>query len=78
MVLIADLRFSRVEALGLAALFLAQFLFTSTEVRYLFIALYLILALALMIGGGAERRSMFFALLIGPRAGRGAIRAGSE
>jgi cation:H+ antiporter len=77
-VLIADLRFSRVEALGLAALFLAQFLFTSTEVRYLFIALYLTLALALLIGGGAERRSMFFALLIGPRAGRSATRAGSE
>jgi cation:H+ antiporter len=77
-VLIADLRFSRIEALLLAALFLAQFLFTSTEVRYLFIALYLLLAFALLIAGGSKRRSMFFGLLIGPTAGPSASRTGSD
>ena len=77
-VLIADLRFSRIEALLLAALFLAQFLFTSTEVRYLFIALYLLLALAFLIAGGSRRRSMFFGLLVGPSAGRSASRTGSD
>ena len=77
-VLIADLRFSRVEALLLAALFLAQFLLTSTEVRYLFIALYLVLALALLIAGGSRRRRMFFGLLIGPTTGGGGSRAGSD
>jgi cation:H+ antiporter len=77
-VLIADLRFSRIEALLLAALFLAQFLFTSTEVRYLFIALYLVLALALLIGGGPRRRSMFFGLLSGPTAGGSASRTGPD
>ena len=77
-VLIADLCFSRVEALLLAALFLAQFLFTCTEVRYLFIAFYLLLAVGLLIGGGPKRRPMFFALLIPSRAGRGASRIPSD
>ena len=39
--LIVDLRFTRTEALMLAVLFLGQFLFTTTETRYFFIALYL-------------------------------------
>jgi len=68
-VLIVDLRFGRAEALLLAALFLAQFMFTSTEVRYFFVALYLILAVVFLITGGPERRRMFLEALKGP--GRG-------
>jgi cation:H+ antiporter len=60
-VLIVDLRFSRVEALGLAALFAGQFLFTSTEVRYLFTALYVLLTLALLTSG--NRRRLFAAVV---------------
>ena len=39
-ILIADLRFSRRDAIVLALLFIGQFAFTSTHVRYLFIVLY--------------------------------------
>jgi cation:H+ antiporter len=66
-VLIVDLRFSRLEAMALAALFLAQFLFTSTEVRYLFIGFYLALAAALLIQGGGKRRHDLFSILVGRR-----------
>jgi cation:H+ antiporter len=61
--LIVDLRFSRVEALLLAMLFLGQFLFTTTESRYLFIVLYLALFLGLFAFGGSPRRAAFIALL---------------
>ncbi|MGE4609310.1 MAG: sodium:calcium antiporter [Myxococcota bacterium] len=64
-VLIVDLRFSRLEAISLAALFLGQFLFTSTEVRYLFIGFYLALAIALLIQGGGKRRRDLLAILAG-------------
>jgi len=64
-VLIVDLRFSRLEAVSLAALFLAQFLFTSTEVRYLFIGFYLALAIALLIRGGGQRRRYLVSILAG-------------
>ena len=60
-IVISDLRFSRVEGIGLAVLFAGQFLFTSTEVRYLFIALYLTLSLGLLFS--AKRRRIFFSLL---------------
>jgi len=60
-VMICDLRFSRREALLLAVLFGGQFLFTSTEVRYLFTALYLVIALVLLLNG--ERRRTFFSLV---------------
>jgi hypothetical protein len=59
---IIDLRFSRVEGLTLAALFLGQFAFTSTEVRYVFIALYLVVALALLLKY-PERRAELIALI---------------
>jgi cation:H+ antiporter len=62
-VLIADLRFSRVEALGLAALFLGQFLFTSTEVRWFFTGAYVALTVALL-AGSQERRHEFFSLIL--------------
>ena len=57
---ICDLRFTRTEALGLAALFGGQFMFTSTLVRYLFIALYLILSVAMLMN--PVRRRIFFGL----------------
>ena len=71
-VLISDLRFSRLEAAGLAALFLGQFLFTSTEVRYLFIALYLLTTAVLLFG---RRRADVFAMLFN-RPGASGTRGG--
>ena len=62
-ILIADLRFSRRDAIILMALFVGQFAFPSTEVRYLFIAAYAAISVGLLVAGGAERRSMFFSLL---------------
>ncbi|MFQ5418229.1 MAG: sodium:calcium antiporter, partial [Myxococcota bacterium] len=50
-IVIVDLRFSRAEAVSLAVLFLAQFRFTSPEVRYFFIAIYLAIALVLLARG---------------------------
>ena len=64
-VLIVDLRFSRIEAIGLAVLFLGQFAFTSTEVRYVFIAIYLIAAGALVMAGGASRRAQLREIIFG-------------
>jgi cation:H+ antiporter len=61
-ILIADLRFSRLEAVILAALFSGQFLFTSTEVRYAFIVAYLVIAVGLLAQG--PRRRGFFRLLL--------------
>ncbi|MEE8473828.1 MAG: sodium:calcium antiporter [Myxococcota bacterium] len=72
-VLIIDLRFSRVQALGLAALFLGQFAFTSTEVRYFYTGLYLLIALGLLVSRGGERGRMVAALIFSspfpPRSG---------
>ena len=60
-ILIADLRFSRKEAILLLTLFLGQFLFTSTEVRYLFIGLYFLLSVGLLFQ--RERRRDFFEIV---------------
>ena len=62
-ILISDLRFSRRDAIMLALLFIGQFAFTSTHVRYLFIVLYLVIAAWLLIAGGSLRRQMFFSLV---------------
>ena len=67
--MIVDLRFSRFEAIVLAALFGGQFLFTSTEVRYLFIALYLAIALALLVSDGGKRWRLLLQLAIGGSPG---------
>jgi cation:H+ antiporter len=64
-VMIVDLRFSRREAFLLASLFLGQFLFTSTHVRYLFIAAYLLLTGALLVQGGGQRRRELVSILTG-------------
>jgi len=58
-ILIVDLRFSRGEAVMLALLFAGQFLFTSTEVRYLFIALYLAISLAMLVLSRERRTDLF-------------------
>jgi cation:H+ antiporter len=66
-IVISDLRFGWLEAVGLALLFGGQFLFTSTDVRYLFIALYLMISCLLLLS--AQRRRLFFGLLLSaPRA----------
>ena len=62
-ILISDLRFSRRDAIMLALLFIGQFAFTSTHVRYLFIVMYLLIAAWLLVSGGSERRTMFFSLI---------------
>jgi cation:H+ antiporter len=62
-ILIADMHFSRRDAIILAALFVGQFAFPSTEVRYLFIAGYAVISVGLLVAGGAERRAMFFSLV---------------
>jgi cation:H+ antiporter len=69
-ILIADMRFSRRDAIMLAVLFLGQFAFPSTHVRYLFIVAYAAISVALLATGGSERRRMFFSL-IWPRAEAG-------
>ena len=69
-VLIVDLRFSRLEAVSLAALFLAQFLFTSTEVRYLFIGFYLVLAITLLVQGGGKRCRALLSIMAGKPGGQ--------
>jgi cation:H+ antiporter len=68
---IVDLRFGRREALLLAALFLGQFLFTTTETRYFFIAVYLAIALGMLAFGGSRRRTLFLSLLLPERRGEG-------
>jgi len=60
--LICDLDFTRLEAVLLAAVFGVQLLFPSTEVRYAFSLLYVVIFLMLLLYS-PERRHGFFALL---------------
>jgi cation:H+ antiporter len=69
--LIVDLHFTRTEALLLVALFLGQFLFTSTEIRYFFTALYLGIAVGIFIFGRSRRRNQFISLLLTGRTAEG-------
>jgi cation:H+ antiporter len=62
-ILIADLRFGRSQGLLLAVLFGGQLLVPSTEWRWGFTAVYLLIAVALLLRSTAERRDAFFALL---------------
>lgn len=64
-VVICDLRFSRAEAIALAALFLVQLFFPSTQVRYGFIVLYLAITAGLLLVRGDERRASLRTLLVG-------------
>jgi cation:H+ antiporter len=70
-VFIVDLRFSRVEAGVIAALFLGQFLFTETAVRYFFTGLYLAVAAGLLIARPASRREIVRLLFSSPFPKRG-------
>jgi cation:H+ antiporter len=76
-ILVIDLRFSRGEAVLLALLFAGQFLFTSTEVRYLFIAAYLAISVALLVLD-PERRQLLWRLIVAdPRNGPGPPHSGA-
>jgi len=61
-IMIADMRFSRVEALALAVLFLGQLFFPDTHVRWGFIGLYLVLSVGLLTFGRAPRYGVLRAL----------------
>ena len=63
-ILVADLRFRRWEAIGLALLFLGQLMIPSTSVRWGFTGVYLALAVGLLTFGDGRQRRAFFALLI--------------
>lgn len=63
-VMLADLRFSRREAIGLAALFFAQLAMPTPFVRWFFTVIYLMLAFGLLLVGPPEQRRAFFALLL--------------
>ncbi|MBW2272538.1 MAG: sodium:calcium antiporter [Deltaproteobacteria bacterium] len=62
-IVISDLRFTRREALVLAALFAAQLFFPSTAVRWGFVALYLLLSAGLLAFGSKGQRQAFFHLV---------------
>jgi cation:H+ antiporter len=66
-ILVIDLRFSRAEAVLLALLFGGQFLFTSTEVRYLFIAFYLAISVGLLFVNPHRRQLLWRLIVADPR-----------
>lgn len=70
-ILLADLRFARREALALAVLFGVQLLFPSAIVRWGFIALYLCTAVGVLAFGSGVQRRAFFALVRGRDPGSG-------
>jgi cation:H+ antiporter len=63
-VMLSDLSCSRREAIGLAALFLAQLAIPTPFVRWLFTIVYLVLAFGLLTVGPVGQRRAFFALLL--------------
>jgi len=80
-ILLADLRFSRMEALVLAVLFLIQLVFPSPFIRSLFIVLYLAASVGFLLVGPQDERRAFFRLAFslpsadlspGPTSGPGA------
>jgi cation:H+ antiporter len=75
-ILVIDLRFSRGEAILLALLFGGQFLFTSTEVRYLFIAAYLAICVALLVLDPERRRLLWRLIVAEPGVGTGSAAPG--
>jgi cation:H+ antiporter len=62
-IVIADLRIGRREGILLAVLFLGQLCFPSTQVRYFFIGLYLVIAAALLMSRGYGGARAFRSLL---------------
>jgi cation:H+ antiporter len=59
---IANLSISRWEAIGLLVLFLGQFGFPQSEVRYGFAITYIVLALALIVANADVRRNLLLSL----------------
>jgi len=62
-IVIADLRIGRREGILLAVLFLGQLCFPSTQVRYFFIGVYLVIAAALLVSRGYGGARAFRSLL---------------
>jgi cation:H+ antiporter len=69
--LIANLRFSRVEAIVLAVLFILQLCLPSTTVRWAFVFLYLGLSLGVLIRATPAERSNLFRLVFSRPVGFG-------
>ncbi len=63
-IVIADLRIGRSEGILLAVLFLGQLCFPSTEARYFFVGLYLVVAAALLLRRGNGGLRAFGSLLL--------------
>ena len=68
-ILVIDMRFSRAEAVLLVLLFGGQFLFTSTEVRYLFIAFYLAFSVWLLVKDPQRRQLLWRLIVTDPQKG---------
>ena len=65
MILVADFRFGRREAMLLAVLFGIQLYFPSAAVRWAFTAIYLALSVYVLAFGSPQTRKIFFWLLRG-------------
>jgi cation:H+ antiporter len=63
-VLLADLSFSRREAIGLAVLFAAQLMLPSTTARWGFFAFYMAASVAILLWGPRRQRAAFLRLLM--------------
>ena len=61
--LLADLRFSRREAIGLALLFAGQLFFPNATVRWFFFGTYLVAVVGILAFGPATQREAFFRLM---------------
>ena len=61
-VILSDFHFSLQEALLLASLFLAQMFFPQPEIRYAFAAVYLLLAVGMLLTSRQRRRTLWRAL----------------
>jgi cation:H+ antiporter len=66
-VVIADLRVSRMEALALAVLFLGQLFFPETAVRWAFVCVYLLLSLGILFFGPPGRLAALGSLAVARR-----------
>jgi len=63
-VMLANLEFSRKEAIALAVLFAAQLFLPSTTARWWFFAFYMVAAVGLLIRGPKDQRDAFLMLLL--------------
>ena len=63
-IMLADLSFSRKEAIALAILFAAQLFLPSTTARWWFFGLYMVASVAILLGGPRRQREAFLQLLM--------------